>query len=217
MIRAVGHADPQRFERLGKSCWELISASLERHGQVAGDLRSVLDFGCGCGRVLRHWASLDGPSVHGTDYDRRAVEWCAQELPFAGVSTNELAPPLRYADGQFELVYALSVFTHLTEELAHAWMAELRRVVSPVGLLYFTTLGERHAAQQLTPKAYAAFRAGRFVATDPRSAGSNLRGAFTSKDWVVGRLLDGWELLEHLEGQEEMMGGQDAYLVRRSA
>jgi hypothetical protein len=33
-----------------------------------------------------------------------------------------------YANEQFDLIYAISVFTHLTEDLQHSWLNELGRV-----------------------------------------------------------------------------------------
>ena len=49
--------------------------------------------------------------------------------------------PLAYADDTFDLVYALSVFTHLTEDLCEAWMDELYRIVKPGGAAIVTTHG----------------------------------------------------------------------------
>ena len=55
-------------------------------------------------------------------------------FPFVTASVNELAPPLRYEDGQFDLVYAISVFTHLPHDLERAWIDELGRITAPGGL-----------------------------------------------------------------------------------
>ncbi|MCP6725914.1 class I SAM-dependent methyltransferase, partial [Klebsiella pneumoniae] len=81
---------------------------------------SVLDFGCGCGRVTRWWADFEG-AVAGSDVNAEAVAWCRENLGFASFEQNALAPPLDFDDASFDLVYALSVFTHLTEELQLAW------------------------------------------------------------------------------------------------
>ena len=83
----------------------------------------------------------DGTDVRGTDASAAAVEWCRRNLAFARFETNGLAPPLPYGDAGFDLVYALSVFTHLTVELQQAWLRELRRVLRTDGLLIVTTHG----------------------------------------------------------------------------
>ena len=83
----------------------------------------MLDFGCGCGRVTRWWRDFNG-TVAGSDVSRPAIEWCRANLPFARFELNALAPPLVFEDETFDLVYALSVFTHLTAELQLAWRDE---------------------------------------------------------------------------------------------
>src|SRR5947208_884804 len=57
---------------------------------------------------------------------------------------NGLAPPLAFDDASFDLVYALSVFTHLTGDLQVAWRDELRRVLRPGGRLLITTHGRSY-------------------------------------------------------------------------
>jgi SAM-dependent methyltransferase len=101
----------------------------------------VLDFGCGAGRTLRHLldtgAELNGCDVHGP-----SIDWIDENLSgVQAVRTGE-RPPLPYPDGPFDLVYALSVFTHLADTWDE-WLAELRRVLAPDGLLVATFLNER--------------------------------------------------------------------------
>lgn len=96
----------------------------------------VLDFGCGPGRVLR-WLPhhIDG---WGVDLNADRIAWCQSALspPFR-FATCGTYPHLPFADGSFDLVYAGSVFTHLSE-LADAWLLELIRITAPGGLLYLT-------------------------------------------------------------------------------
>ncbi len=116
----------------GEKAASSIRSALSRHGGNIQDAGPILDFGCGCGRVIRHWRDSSVP-VHGTDYNPRLIDWCIRRLPFAKFSVNRLEPPLSYADGQFGLIYALSVFTRLTAAQGDAWLAELRRVLRPGG------------------------------------------------------------------------------------
>jgi len=104
------------------------------------ELDAILDFGVGCGRVARHWAG-SGVDVHGCDYNPVLVEWCRRNLPHVTAASNGLDPPLSYENERFDFVYALSVFTHLTERQQRLWITELRRVTRPGGLVLFTTHG----------------------------------------------------------------------------
>jgi SAM-dependent methyltransferase len=59
--------------------------------------------------------------------------------PLSVFSNGEL-PPLDRGDASFDLVYCISVFTHLTDSWT-AWLHELHRVLAPGGLLVATFMG----------------------------------------------------------------------------
>jgi ubiquinone/menaquinone biosynthesis C-methylase UbiE len=94
----------------------------------------VLDFGCGCDRTII-WFSKTAKSVRfsGTDIDATAIDWCRRPLKFACFQANQPAPPLVCPAESFDLVYALSVFTHLNEEHQLLWLRELERITRPMG------------------------------------------------------------------------------------
>jgi SAM-dependent methyltransferase len=124
-------------------CADDLQRALERANVVLPDSAEVLDFGCGCGRTLIPlFQRLPGLKLHGTDIDAEAIAWCKARLEGLAFSANEPRPPLSYRDGCFDLVYAISVFTHLDEDLQNAWLAELHRVLRPGGHLLATVHGE---------------------------------------------------------------------------
>ncbi len=212
-ILVAGSPDIDWFLESGRRGAESIRAVLLRHGLDLGRCRALLDFGCGCGRVTRHWAGL-GVEVHGTDLNPRLVEWCRRHLVFGRFRTNELVPPLDYEDEQFDLVYALSVFTHLPETLQHAWMTELARVLRPGGALVLTTHGRRYL-DRLDAEDARRFAAGEMVVKSKGPLGSNLFGSYHPEAWVRTRLARGFEVLEF--APEGALGNpwQDLYLLRR--
>jgi len=104
--------------------------------------KSVLDFGCGPGRVLRHFhAEALECSFSGCDIDAESVGWLRGALapPFTLFVSDE-APPLPLESNSLDLIYATSVFTHLTD-LWGEWLVELRRLLKDDGLLFMTFLG----------------------------------------------------------------------------
>ena len=123
------------------------------------------------------------------------MAWCAANLPFVTASVNELEPPLRYEDGQFGLVYAISVFTHLPRDLERAWIDELSRIVAPGGLLLLTTHGDSYA-DRLDAHERARYDSGEPVARWPGVAGSNLCTTFHPESYVRERLAPALELRE---------------------
>lgn len=109
----------------------------------AGSAR-VLDFGCGAGRMLRHLEGrIPAREIWGVDVEADAIRWCKQHFgrPFRFATTTTI-PHLPFEDRSFELVCARSVFTHI-DDLADAWLLEMRRVLHPEGRLYVTIHDER--------------------------------------------------------------------------
>lgn len=103
--------------------------------------KSVLDFGCGSGRVIRHLPGSVSESW-GSDIDPRCIDWNDRHLsPPASFVVNGETPPLPFPAAKFDLVYALSVFTHISTHWP-AWLLELDRVLAPGGLLVATLMSE---------------------------------------------------------------------------
>jgi SAM-dependent methyltransferase len=194
-VRVAGTADLHWFLEGGRLGEESIRAALARHDAAPERLGAFLDFGCGCGRVTRRWLGLRGVDVAGSDTSEDAVEWCRRNLPFARFEVNGLAPPLVFDDESFDLVYSLSVFTHLPEELQLVWMRELHRVLRPGGLLLLTTHGLAYA-DRLSPEERARFDAGNVVVRWEDVAGTNLCSAFHPESYLRGRLAEGFTFVE---------------------
>jgi SAM-dependent methyltransferase len=108
--------------------------------------RRLLDFGCGAGRTLRHFLDEAGSAeIWGCDIDAESVDWLDRNLsPPLHALRNEAEPGLPFEDGHFDLVWALSVFTHLVDSWA-AWMLELHRVLADDGILIATSIGPHHS------------------------------------------------------------------------
>jgi SAM-dependent methyltransferase len=210
------HADAGFFLRSGRHNADLIRELLAEQGSSLESLESLLDWGCGCGRLLRHWAGQEETRVFGCDIDPKMVAWCDENLPFAQTTVNALSPPLPYGDSSFELVYAFSVMTHLSEELQRAWLSELRRVLRPGGYLLISTLGEYYASRnRLTAEERAAFAQGKLVVLYERSAGTSLCSAYHPPEYVRRELADGFDHVAFRAAADD--GRHDIHLLRKSS
>ena len=129
VFEMVGLAERAHLLRLLPSAWSFTG-------------KRVLDFGCGSGRTLRHLLSeARHAEIWGCDIDRASVDWLQAHLaPPLRVVENEADPPLPFPDASFDLVFALSVFSHLTDTWS-AWLVELHRVLVDGGLLVATFHG----------------------------------------------------------------------------
>jgi SAM-dependent methyltransferase len=218
-VLVSGGADLRFFLHSGKEQTDFIRALLRDQGVELERLERLLDFGCGCGRLARWWSELDGPELHGCDYNPELVGWCRANLPFMATRLSGLEPPLPYPQNGFDLICALSVFTHLSEPIQRAWASELRSRLRPGGLLFFTVSGTAYL-DRLDAEERRAFSAGRPVMHFEELAGTNLCAAYHPRSYVERELLDGFELVDAVEPGRDCSRSitslpQDAYLARR--
>jgi SAM-dependent methyltransferase len=208
MVRVAGTADAEWFLRSGRAAYDAIAA----HVPLA-EVGSVLDFGCGCGRVTRYWSGFAG-DVAGSDVNAKAIEWCRANLGFARFESNALAPPLAFESERFDLVYALSVFTHLTEELQLAWRDELIRVLRPGGLLLLTTHGGSYVPR-LDPDERSRFEHGELVVRWSDVPGTNLCSAYHPESYLRETFARGFVFLELEPEGARGNPTQDLVLLRK--
>jgi SAM-dependent methyltransferase len=132
------------FELIGFATRQQIERMLPGDYSLAG--RRALDFGCGAGRTLRHFVDeAESAEIWGADIDAPSVDWLRANLcPPLHAIRNGPAPPLPFAERSFDLVWALSVFTHLTDHWAD-WLVELHRILADDGFLIATILGDSHS------------------------------------------------------------------------
>ena len=199
-----GTVNQQWFFDGGRAVAQEIRSVLDAQGVPLEDAGRMLDFGCGCGRVVRHFAGLsDRVELHGSDYNADAIAWCRQALPFASFATNGELPPLDYDDAVFGVAWAMSVFTHFPEHAQLAWRDELHRVVRPGGHALVTLHGERFT-DRLTPDELAMYRQDELVVRFGGVIGSNQCTAFHSPGYTRSLFSSdaGWEILAHVPGSQ---------------
>jgi SAM-dependent methyltransferase len=220
-LRALvtGRADADFFVESGREQMQFIQNFLEQNGAPVSEMNRVLDFGCGCGRLARWLSALPQGVLAGCDYNPELVAWCAENLDFMETRVSALEPPLQFGDGEFDLIYALSVFTHLPEEMQKTWLAELHRVLRPGGLLFFTVSGEGFR-DKLELSELIRFEQGELVVRFGELPGTNLCAVYHPPSFVTANFLQSFQLLDsrlqHADQPSQVSTlRQDAYLVRR--
>jgi len=153
--RVGASPDAEEFLRIGKACAGDIQSALQKVGCEIRSCHRILDFGCGCGRTLLHMKSLaPDAQFDGTDIDVKAIDWCKRNLEFASFSLSRETPPIDYAADTFDLIYAISVFTHLDEHYQFLWLEELRRIAQPGGMIVLTVHGAKNDQGFLFERSY---------------------------------------------------------------
>jgi SAM-dependent methyltransferase len=144
----TGAPGVREFVDGGRQAASAVAGGLELTGRSIGELRAVLEFGCGSGRVLPHVAALAPEArCRGCDVDASAITWAARHRPELDWLLSAAHPPLPFPAQSFDLVYSISVFSHLDERLQDTWLSELRRVLAPGGAALLSVHGS-HAFER---------------------------------------------------------------------
>ena len=118
---------------------QVFQMALRRHGRSFRQFRSILEFGCGYGRLTRHLFDLaPEAAIFGCDVSTRDITWCRAKYPRGRFLKNDPHPPLDLPDQQCDLILSYSVFTHLSEENHKGWLKDLSRILKPGGLMLHT-------------------------------------------------------------------------------
>jgi SAM-dependent methyltransferase len=133
--RVHGTEEANSFDLVGCSIAQNIRLLLHKLGRPLESMESILDWGCGSGRVARYLFPA-AKTATGIDIDRDNIEWCASNVGLpARFLQIALDPPTPLPAGHFDLIYAISVLTHLNRADQDAWLAELARIAKPGAIL----------------------------------------------------------------------------------
>ena len=211
---AYGHLSWTYYMKSGVDHARFFCDLIARHHQ--GDAVSVCEWGCGPGRIIRHLpALLDYPvqRIVGTDYNRRTIRWCRNHIKHVEFFENRLQPPLPFADHEFDCLYCLSVFTHLSGPMHDAWISELSRVVKPGGLIMLTTQGD-HYRSILEPNELQRYDQGQLVVRGGSREGKKTFSAFHPQRYMQENLLRDFDVIEHIPAPVASGLFQDVWIIR---
>jgi SAM-dependent methyltransferase len=129
ITRVIGAPSATQFLIGGATLYKRIEHYLgETFCRGYDSIGRILDWGCGCGRLSRHFVSCPKGSLDGIDIDGENIAWCRENLPFGCFQQSKPLPPTRFENETFDLIVGCSVLTHLSEAHQFAWLEELRRI-----------------------------------------------------------------------------------------
>lgn len=142
-LMAAVELDTASHRQTNDVVFDLLCAALAGGGRA-------LDLGAGQGamsrRLAAHLAAAGcAPADRIVACDLFPEQYRCPEVPFVPA---DLARPLPFKDGEFDVVYSIEVFEHVGA--VYALMAEARRVLKPGGLLLFTVPNTLHATSRLS-------------------------------------------------------------------
>jgi len=144
--RVHGNLSSKAFINVGRQVAGDIRRCVERVGGEWASYTDILDFGCGSARVIRYFlAEGGGKRFTGADINQELIDWCKGHIGGVDWILTPSRPPVQIANNRFDLIYGISVFTHLDSDLQELWLAELDRLIRPSGLILLTVHGPTYA------------------------------------------------------------------------
>lgn len=177
--------------------------------------RSVLEFASGHGRFTRHLVkALGADRVVASDVVADAVTFAKETFGVAGFVSASVPEAVQWSR-QHDLVFVLSLFSHLPHATWARWLKRLYDMVAPGGVLVFTT----HGAEAVCKQGVVLDGDGYFFAPSSESNaidGQEYGTTFTSEAYVRLRIA------EHLPDAQllrfaprQFWHHQDAYVVKK--
>lgn len=185
----------------------------ERLLQEIGVDASVLDYGCGRGRLCGELAQRGFRHVTGVDYSREMIEAAKHEHPGLEFSVVD-GETLPFVDARFDAVLLFAVLTCIAADAAQKQLiAEMKRVLRPGGLLLISDYPLQTDARNVT----------RYDAYAQESGNDAAYGTFRlpdgglvrhhHRDWFAGLLAD-WTIVQEVEVDATTMNGNPARIVQ---
>jgi SAM-dependent methyltransferase len=203
-VATSGTAQQAWFSERGRADAAKFADLARTHGVDTRHPATVLDFGCGCGRIAR-WLAADivaaGGRFHGADINPQLVGWCEANLP-GHYFRNGLQPPLDLPDRSIDLVYSHSVLTHLSEPTAIAWLAEAHRILRPGALALLSFSDEAYTEAWGPPEALSRLRMQPYVVWNDALEGSNYLSAWTTRAYFKRLAQTFLEVVDILPGSK---------------
>jgi len=171
--QGIGNVDAYRASTA--TSFMTMRSLLGAAGAEPSGIRSILDIGCGTGRLLVGW-HCDDPrrQLVGTDINPELIAWSRSNLAEVGRwEVNDVRPPLDLAAESFDLIVLASVFTHLSLDNQKAWLEEVHRLLRPAGHALTTLHGAIYAGLLLDGETSAKFDVDGYVEKAGGAEGAN--------------------------------------------
>jgi SAM-dependent methyltransferase len=223
-VRAIATSSLPAYLSTGLANARGIRGVLESNGVDANAIRSILDYGCGAGRIIRQLPEIFDNDVRiwGIDRYGPAIRWCRRNLDFATFLQSEQSSELE--DKSVDLIFASSVFTHLSPETEDRALRELLRLIRPAGSLLLTFRGKNYESRLSAKQLEILHRKGVLV-RNPRADGENECDAYHTRDYIREKFGSLFDRMVHIESPVEFRvrdqagytdPGQDVWLFRAS-
>ncbi len=184
---------------------------------IQGEFK-ILEWGCGVARIIRHIPNLIGANsmVVGVDINADMINWNSANISNVNFKKIDYSPPTFFDDNQFNLVFALSVFTHIESKFQADWLAEIQRIISDNGVFLFTTHGSKFEINLDAHERETLHNEGALT-IDYKQKGHRMMSTYNKYESFKIIVQEHFEILEYYSGADYpgKVGGQDLWIVRK--
>jgi SAM-dependent methyltransferase len=179
--------------------------------------KRILDWGCGPGRIIRHLPVLinNDCEFFGSDNNNNSIEWCIQNIAECKFESNSLEAKLPYNDNFLDIIFGISIFTHLSEQMHLEWFDELYKKLKLNGIMLFTTQGNNFKSR-LTKTELRKYNQGQLIVRGNVKEGHRIFTAYQPNEFMLN-LFKRVQVLEHisLNPEKGKKPPQDIWIIRK--
>jgi len=198
------------YFQIGANILKCLEDVLKDNGYSLRQTDSFLDFACGYGRFTRFLINkLDKKKITVSDIDKNAVDFCKRTF---GVKAfySEMDPLKLMHNEKYDLIYVVSLFSHLNLQLWLTWFNTLYYMLNDKGLLIISTHGISCSDDQFAKISDGFYY--KKASETTRLSTDEYGGAVVTSDFVSnncpGELISAYP--------KKLNNHQDVYVIRRS-
>jgi len=215
LLYETGKINFSHYHTSGKAAANEIHALYAIFGH--SPIQSILDWGCGTGRVTRHLPDyFPEAKITGADVNPSCIQWLQnnmQGIEWIQSSTNLSGETI---SAQYHLIIALSVLTHLPANEQANWLNQLYGLLQPQGLVWLSTHGKTYL-HQLTHHQKKQLSEQGILTLGADKKGSRQMRTYHNYAGMQALLGQDWEIVMYYDGKKfsGILGGQDAWLLKK--
>ena len=144
MLSSTSEKHIASYRRGATEFVETLGTALQDAGRTWADIGACLEIGCGYGRIVRELRQeLPSSAISVCDVIDEGARFTAAEFGARKVPVVEAMGPDHA--GTYDLIYLLSVYTHLDRKMIEANLEKVATLLKPCAVLVFTTHGVQSA------------------------------------------------------------------------
>jgi len=178
----------------------------------------ILEWGCGVSRIIRHYKNFidENSTLHACDINKDMISWNKANIPNINFELIEYLPPTHYKNDTFNLVFGLSVFTHIESRYQKDWIKEIARITKPQGIFLFTTHGTKYFKMLNKDQLNELEMNGSYTISYNKQ-GHRMMTTYNKYESFANEIENYFEIKEFYNGEEHIdkVGGQDLWIVQK--